>query len=572
MSTTPPPPQAPPPPPADGPVNALAVGKVFVRQYYKILQSSPANIRNFYHPDSTILHVGTGGGAEGDDSKSHLFADLPDDAFAWASPIKAEAEESEPTDVLAIDFSAAESRIDAQNSVNGGILLVACGHMHLPGSEGSGVPDRPFIHTFVLACSAPTAPGRKKQYYVHNDILRVMKAEKRSAASTGATSTSTAAESQEATTTSTSATEAEAKPKATPTLVEEAAANTEEKEAPAPAPQAAEEVPADDGAANSKTSTPAEVTKEAPAALAQDPSANSASTESTPKSADKKGSKSRRGRGSRGNSRSASPTNANSSKGAITEEDLKAAAEAAAAAVSAPKVPESWASRVKIGGPPSVPPSPARDAAASKKGKKQGGGKDDENTKNGGAPSDDRGSSKDAKSSGKRPPAAPRGGTNSEPPGRNPDATLIVRNIPNKTSNADIHALFDPYADRHRCPVRVVSVLQNRNIAYVDFDHPEGVAAILRDSVGQDTWKLHGNVLEVKRKSDDKRSGGGGQGGGGGGGGGGNRNRHRSASPGTGHQKSGGGGGKNFRKPSPRHQRPGGGGGGGGGSRGGGGK
>mmetsp|Transcript_27632 Transcript_27632/g.79763 ORF Transcript_27632/g.79763 Transcript_27632/m.79763 type:complete len:334 (-) Transcript_27632:111-1112(-) len=105
MSTTPPPPQAPPPPPADGPVNALAVGKVFVRQYYKILQSSPANIRNFYHPDSTILHVGTGGGAEGDDSKSHLFADLPDDAFAWASPIKAEAEAEE---IESIDTSADE--------------------------------------------------------------------------------------------------------------------------------------------------------------------------------------------------------------------------------------------------------------------------------------------------------------------------------------------------------------------------------------------------------------------------------------------------------------------------------
>ncbi len=544
MSTTPPPPQAPPP---DGPAHALAVGKAFVRQYYKILSSNPVNIRNFYHPDSTILHVGTGGGAaEGGDSKSHLFADLPDDAFAWASPVKASSdeakdatEESEPTDVLAIDFSAAESRIDAQNSVNGAILLVACGHMHLPGSEGSGVPDRPFIHTFVLACSAPTAPGRKKQYYVHNDVLRVMKAEKRSA---------TAADSQEATdAAATSNTKADAKAKV-----------AKEREAPTPAPQAAEEVPTDDGTANSKaTST---------TAPAQDPSANSASAETTPKSVDKK--KGRRNRGSRGNSRSSSPTNANS-RDEATEEALKAAAEAAVAAVSAPKVPESWASRVKTGGPPSVPPSPARDAAASKKGKKQGGGKDDEATTNGGAgdgaaPTDDGGNSKDAKSSGKRPPAAPHQVS------RNPDATLIVKNIPNKTTNADIQALFDPYADRYRCPVRLISVIQNRNIAYVDFDHPEGVTAILRDTVGRDTWELNGTVLEVKRKSDEKRSGGGG----GQGGGGGNRNRHRSASPGTGHHKSGGGGGKNYRKPSPRHQRQGGGGaaGGGGGSRGGGGK
>ena len=538
MSTTPPPPQAQPP---DGPAHALAVGKAFVRQYYKILSSNPVNIRNFYHPDSSILHVGTSGGAaEGGDNKSHLFADLPDDAFAWASPIKAAsdeakdaAEESEPTDVLAIDFSAAESRIDAQNSVNGAILLVACGHMHLPGSDGSGVPDRPFIHTFVLACSAPTAPGRKKQYYVHNDVLRVMKAEKRSATA--------AEEATEAA--ATSNTKAEAKAKV-----------AKERQAPTPAPQAAEEVPTNDGTANSKaTST---------TAPAQDPSPNSASAESTPKSVDKK--KSRRNRGSRGNSRSSSPTNANS-RDEATEEALKAAAEAAIAAVSAPKVPESWASRVKTGGPPSVPPSPARDA--SKKGKKQGGGKDDEATTNGGAgdgaaPSDDRGNSKDAKSSGKRPPAAPHQVS------RNPDATLIVKNLPAKTTNDDIQALFDPYADRHRCPVRLVSVIQNRNIAYVDFDHPEGVTAILRDTVGHDTWELNGNVLEVKRKSDEKRSGGGG----GQGGGGGNRNRHRSASPGTGHHKSGGGGGKNYRKPSPRHQRQGGGGGGGGGSRGGGGK
>lgn len=592
MSTTPPPQaQAPPTPQPDGPAHALHVARSFVKQYYKMLSDNPDSVRNFYHQDSQVQHVGTSAGGAGDDesksSESHLFADLPDDAFSWAYPIKASEEDGgDDDDVLAIDLTGPEARIDAQNSVNGAILLVTCGHMHLPGSA-SVVPDRPFVHTILLANSA--SAGRKKQYYVHNDVLRVMKAEKVSSADADADAEATTnTKAKEAATTTTAETGA-AKKEAAPALVDEAAATTEAeaKEAsasaqPAPAPQAADEVPT-----NKTSTTDKEAKDEAPA---QDPSANSAaaSAESTPKSADKKKSKKRTGRNSRGASRSSSPTNGASKD---VEDDLKAAAEAAAAAVSAPKVPESWASRVKTGGPPSVPPSPARDTAAAKKGKKQGGGKDDDAKKNGGAggsggdggapassTSDDRGNgSKDnTKSGGKRPPAAPRGGTTSEPPGRNPDATIIIRNVPAKATNADLHALFHSYAERHRCPIRVVSILPGRSIAYIDFDHPEGVAAIMRDTVGQEPWKLHGNVLEVKRKSDDMRAGGS-QGKGGGGGG--NRNRHRSASPGTGHQQKsggsgGGGGGKGYRKPSPRHQRPGGsgGGGGGGGSRGGGGK
>lgn len=589
MSTTPPPQaQAPPTPQPDGPAHALHVARSFVKQYYKMLSDNPDSVRNFYHPDSQVQHVGTSAGD--DESKSavsHLFADLPDDAFSWAYPIKASEEDGgDDDDVLAIDLTGPEARIDAQNSVNGAILLVTAGHMHLPGST-SVVADRPFVHTIVLANSAPA--GRKKQYYVHNDVLRVMKAEKESSSSSADADAEATTEAKEAATTSTKSSSKAAKKEATaPALVEEAAATTEDeaKEASAPAPQAADEVPTDDDANGKTSTTDKEAKDEAPA---QDPSANSAaaSAESTPKSADKKKSKKSTGRNSRGASRSSSPTNGAAKNG---EDDLKAAAEAAAAAVSAPKVPESWASRVKTSGPPSVPPSPARDTAAAKKGKKQGGGKDDDAKKNGGAggsggdggapassTSDDRGNgSKDnTKSGGKRPPAAPRGGTTSEPPGRNPDATIIIRNVPGKTTNADLHGLFHSYAERHRCPIRVVSILPGRSIAYIDFDDPEGVAAIMRDMVGQEPWKMHGNVLEVKRKSDDMRAGG--SQGKGGVGGGGNRNRHRSASPGTGHQKSGGsgggGGGKGYRKPSPRHQRPGAsGGGGGGGSRSGGGK
>ena len=68
---------------------------------------------------------------------------------------------------LSIDFE--RGAIDAQESINGGILVVVTGHMLLPGSS----KEKPFVHTFFLNNAA--GPGsRKKQFLVKNDILRFL--------------------------------------------------------------------------------------------------------------------------------------------------------------------------------------------------------------------------------------------------------------------------------------------------------------------------------------------------------------------------------------------------------------
>eukprot|EP00569_Conticribra_weissflogii_P015303 CAMPEP_0171391826 /NCGR_PEP_ID=MMETSP0880-20121228/1538_1 /TAXON_ID=67004 /ORGANISM="Thalassiosira weissflogii, Strain CCMP1336" /LENGTH=767 /DNA_ID=CAMNT_0011904581 /DNA_START=340 /DNA_END=2643 /DNA_ORIENTATION=+ len=223
-SGTPSPP-APPAPPATSPAapsagpSPLQIGKSFIKQYYKTLLEKPSQIQKFYQPDSILsrgmepsaptdplaiaeaLSAPAQGSSNGDDVghvigndngstavRSHHPSDTPAERirktfFEWAgkgieelasSRAKEAADASdkdgddEDDDVLRIDFE--RGAIDAQESVGGGILLVVTGHMFLPSSKPSVAS--PFVHTFFLNNGAP--PGRKRQFYVRNDVLRFL--------------------------------------------------------------------------------------------------------------------------------------------------------------------------------------------------------------------------------------------------------------------------------------------------------------------------------------------------------------------------------------------------------------
>jgi len=152
---------------------AMKIGNAFIKQYYKTLLTSPSQLHRFYQPDSTVSRS-----MEPSSPATHSAFSLAttmngsDDSpgervrkvfFGWAGTGLTDEHDDESARV---DFE--HGAIDAQESINGGILLVVTGNMFLPGK----VKSLHFVHTFFL--NNVSAPGMKKQFLVKNDILRFL--------------------------------------------------------------------------------------------------------------------------------------------------------------------------------------------------------------------------------------------------------------------------------------------------------------------------------------------------------------------------------------------------------------
>jgi len=153
---------------------AMKIGNAFIKQYYKILLTSPSQLHRFYHPDSTVsrsmepsspathssFSLATTSMNGSDDSPGERVRKA---FFGWAGAGLTDEHDDE---CARVDFE--HGAIDAQESINGGILLVVTGHMFLPRK----VKSLHFVHTFFL--NNNSAPGMKKQFLVKNDILRFL--------------------------------------------------------------------------------------------------------------------------------------------------------------------------------------------------------------------------------------------------------------------------------------------------------------------------------------------------------------------------------------------------------------
>lgn len=155
-----------PPPGSDGP-SPLTVGAHFVKQYYKVLSTNPDQMHRFYQPDSFLSH-----GVGSEPTKPVVFdkdhADDLKDRFYLANGVAGGD--------CPIRFEFENGAIDAQLSVNGGVLLVVTGHIVYLNSEDEDeeVEDgrrKAFVHTFFLGS---LSAGGKRSYYVHNDVLRFL--------------------------------------------------------------------------------------------------------------------------------------------------------------------------------------------------------------------------------------------------------------------------------------------------------------------------------------------------------------------------------------------------------------
>lgn len=149
---------------ANAPPSPLLIGKSFIKQYYQVLSTSPQHISRFYQPNTSVLSHSFLSSVPAE-SKT-LSPTNHSDIFQWAvSSSKSDASgTTEASGGLCFDFG--RGAIDAQETINGGILLVVTGHMKLPDA----VKTKAFVHTFFLNNGAPA--GKKRQFYVHNDILR----------------------------------------------------------------------------------------------------------------------------------------------------------------------------------------------------------------------------------------------------------------------------------------------------------------------------------------------------------------------------------------------------------------
>lgn len=630
-------PQAPPVPPSP-----LLIGKAFIKQYYQVLSTNPTQITKFYKPNSLISHS--------------LLPSVPattttlleqTDLFSWCKP-------KNTKDKICFDFG--KGAIDAQETINGGILLVVTGHVRLDDGHGNGASavsvagedaqnmngNKRFVHTFFLNNGAPA--GKKRQFYVHNDVLRFLdegldlslnlndvdeqvEVEEKDVQEeqeqevgdkvTGDETVQAKTKPQEKeepvaaavveVTIKTTPVEKDETPKDTKDEpkkekevfidskskvveeckdVEHAIAAKEDKVA-APAISA----PEGKKGKSTESGKDAEVKKDgkeivsvsasdsAKPAKSDEKKGKSANTTTTTTNttattttAQEKKPRKNKSRGRARKSRSSSPTdvgNSNGSKG------KKAA------------VPSSWASLVARSGP-SVVVADAAAVVENTKGEKESAAPASAANASTSNASNSTSGNTNANAKKSSNGAAKQESTSEKQKGeqassdqesraqvqqqqqqqqqphlskkaavalRQPEATVLIKNIPAKTLEPEIRAMFEPFASKLQKRVLGITLLPNRGFCFVDFDSKAVVDAIVKDveaekeaqtkskKEGEDVpvskFIVNGRVLEVGRKIPAEKAVSGGRG----------RGPRRSSSPNRGGYKNNRGGG---RRNSPR--------------------
>jgi hypothetical protein len=541
---------------AAGP-SPLTIGKRFVKQYYQVLSTTPDQIHRFYQPTSVL--------SDGEGS-------TPTDPVTFELAYEGSSEKLKDrffVKDLQIRFEFEHGAIDAQQSVNGGLLLVVTGHVvYYPNAsedEDAAVDDpirKGFVHTFFLNA---LAVGTKKSFYVHNDILRFLKNPAEVAASISESATALVSEPVPVPATSTTSSEPPAPEELEPE-VKAPPTPPKTRQPPAEAPEAKAE--------NATISEP-EVVDEAPgggveetkedflpmevAAVKPPPKDEKAGKKDKASSPSKEGGAAAADReGAKGDKGSPSKNKSQGKAAVVTDAGRKSPVPLS---FPAPKpMPGSWASLVAAGGgssgggggsavkaappaaskPPTKPTSsapgtaPADKAAASQQmpndvKKESSSGPSNSGNNNasstitaGGVPGSNHkmGNANNKFERGDRPPK------------RDPDCTLVIKNLADNTKEADVLGLFQPFAEQTKSRVVGITVAAHRGIAFVDYDsiNPVNKAVELHQ---KEPMRLFGRVLEVDQKTAEQRARRAAQRGGGG--------NYRSGSPSNGGMNRGGG-------------------------------
>lgn len=569
-----------PTPPIAAP-SPLQIGKAFIKQYYQVLSTNPLQIQKFYKPDSVISHSLLPSVPANPRTFSEIAKNVATAAAAAAGSDGEEVVEEENNTgegglifqwCKAVDenhkvcFDFGRGAIDAQETVNGGILLVVTGHVRLPQQDVINEDGmKRFVHTFFLNNSAPV--GKKRQFYVHNDVLRFLdEGVVGGAPSSGEEESDKAVESHE--TDSKFVDEVSAKD-------EEVKGTVKDIDTPQTIAEEVEGTVEDDGAMDEglKASTTTEVADDMEHGgvktmekQAQEEKIDGAITEEAKEEPEKKKdsndtamsvegktdkaagtsqekkARKNKSRGRSRKSRSSSPTD-----GSKSSKGKKAG------------VSGSWASLVAGGSGPSAVAAAAADVASGlfKEEKDISSGKDAqvqkvEISKKSSTGVPEKHKKTDAE---QQPPIPSKKAAAAQ---RTPEATILIKNISDKVKESEIRSLFEPYASKLQKKILSITLLSNRGFCFVDFDSKDVVDEIIKivetekdakaesKKSGKDTasskFMADGRELEIGRKMPGEKAGFGGRG----------RGFRRSSSPNRGggaYNKSSRGAG---RKSSPR--------------------
>lgn len=530
----------------NGPAPSSNIGTRFVKHYYQTLMKAPDQLHKFYQPTSFL--------SDGEGSS-------PTDPGAFESAYGGSAEKLKDrfyVNDLQLQLDFEHGGIDTQQSVNGCVLLVVTGHaVYYPSAseQEDAVVDDPirkgFVHTFFLK---PMTIGTKKNFYVHNDILRFLK----NISEVSVTASESAAVVTE--------TEAVAETPKEPTPPAQAVPETKSsapttQKPPLSAPvetKAVEKPKVSEKSPNEAPGGGVEETKEEPAAATAPTPAAKASKEDKPSKKDSKGSAKKEEAAEKDSVAKAGKSNSRNKPAKDTSADAGRKSPVPPPSPAPKPPPGSWASLVAGAGgnaaatttssavkapspasakapskPTPAPEKPATQPANDKK--KDSGGGGNSNTGNN---ANSNSSSNNHKMGNNN--------NNMRPPKRDPDCTLVIKNLADNTKEADVLGLFEPFAAQTKTRVVGITVAAHRGIAFVDYD---SINPVMK-AVGQhkeEPMRLFGRVLEVDQKTAEQRArraanrGGGGPGSGGGGNhNGGGVNRYGS---GRGHRRRDGRGG-----------------------------
>ena len=500
---------SPPPPSSDVAAagTALKVGIQFVKQYYKILSTQPEMVERFYAaPDVDLSYLSHGEGSEP------------------TSPVPLEEckKSNDKGDHLSTErwgcgnnekmlFELEDGAIDAQPSTNDGILLVvtACvifkGSISEEGDGGDTKRRKKFVQTFFLAKFG-------RNFSVINDILRFLVAEPSSVV-IAADSTSAATVSP--VTVDSSAAAATAMKNA----VDDVAVETKEKKIDAATKsKATTETTEKSSSSASKEETPkssdddAAAVDEAPGGGVEETKeeapdeeefvAEKATTPTKKTTATKDGKSKKNKSGSNNKSQQQQP-----------QSPQPAAAKPA---------PGSWASLVVSGG--SAPNTPSRKAPAAAKDKAKlplplvVDSKEKDTKENGTSAGIEAEKSKTTTTSKNNSGGGGGGGSSKKADlkskeqqqqqnrsKRDPDNTLVIKNLSDNVKEHDIINMFQPFAVATKSRIVGTNLNHHRNLAFVDYDCVAPVNAALKKHA-ETPFEWNGKVLEVDQKTLEQRA------------------------------------------------------------------
>ncbi|KAG7368768.1 nuclear transport factor 2 NTF2 domain containing protein [Nitzschia inconspicua] len=482
---------SPPPPDGGAPVPAnpphFKVGLGFVKAYYKTLTEQPELLVNFYKAGTSYLGHGEGSAAA--DPKPLEEYDLS---------IKERWGCSE-NEKMRFDFEY--GAIDTQ-PVIGGVLLVVTAQVFFESPKNgdgakSAAKSKSFVQTFFLV-----REGRN--FACYNDVLRFVEFNVKGSkemASTPTTATATASTNTTSTTTAdvgVATDEAQVEDVATSTSNGEVETTTT-KDAPAVAD---EEAP---GGGVEETKEEAPDSEEEVQGKPEEKPAE-------------KPVKDGKGKKNKGGSKGQQQQQQSANKPA----------------------PGSWASLVATGG--SAPNTPSRKPAKTEPEKAvtevpaavpeakieaKDTSKEATSTASTTAPEDPP-TTNDAANNNK----PPKGQTFQQRNKRDPDNTLVIKNLSDNIKEQDIINMFKPFAVQTNSKILGTNLNHNRGLAFVDYDQVAPVLAALAKH--QETpFQWNGKVLEVDQKTQEvraRRQKGGGY--------------NRSGSPGNGFRNGGGSSGR----------------------------